>query len=82
MIGSGQNSSADGRLRRVVQLEAAVLHRSVRDELESEKVESRDNRVGNATRVSAKSADQRRVLVVAVSNSQVVVLKHSYKDIE
>ena len=74
MIRSGQNSSADGRLRRVIQLEAAVLHRPVGDEFESEKVESRDDRVGNATRVAAESADQRRVLVVTVTNGQVVVL--------
>ena len=75
MIRSGKNSSANGRLRCVVQLEAAVLHRAVGDEVEPEVVEARNEGVGDAARVAAEPADQGRVLVVPVAHGQVVVLQ-------
>ena len=80
MIRSGKNSSANGRLSCVIQLEAAVLHGAVGDEVEPEVIEARDEGVGDATRVATEPAYQGRVLVVPVAHGQVVVL-HSVSTI-
>ena len=75
VIRSAQDSAASGGLRRVVQPEAPVLDGSVGHEVHPEVVEAGQDRVRGSTRVAAEPADQGRVLVVAIPNGQIVVLR-------